>query len=247
MELRPGSGPEHQLGKCVPKDGFHVDESQWDGSDFVHVRKFGPLGCPAALKGGGERFARDCCLQKRAGRIPDPLAKVLGGLENLPEDLGGKHYGEARLGKLEKYLAGAGRDCGLAIGDDLRLFGELEIAEDIHGAFKVGPGFPPIVYVKRPATRHWVWHELLHYRDYKNKGLVDYLTQKPGQSDDFVFRVLSGTKRRWAMLNQAERLDAIAYQVAIMQNSADSALPVMNREERIWYQLCKNARGKFPE
>ncbi len=27
----------------LPKDGFHVDESQWDGSDFVHVREFGPF------------------------------------------------------------------------------------------------------------------------------------------------------------------------------------------------------------
>ena len=27
----------------LPKDGFHVDGSQWDGSDFVHVREFGPF------------------------------------------------------------------------------------------------------------------------------------------------------------------------------------------------------------
>ena len=27
----------------LPADGFHVDERQWDGSDFFHIREFGPF------------------------------------------------------------------------------------------------------------------------------------------------------------------------------------------------------------
>jgi len=27
----------------LPKDGFYVDESQWDGSDFFHVKEYGPF------------------------------------------------------------------------------------------------------------------------------------------------------------------------------------------------------------
>lgn len=180
-------------------------------------------------------------LTGRRARV-DKLGKFFGGLDNLPPDLGGKRYGKARLGKLENYLVAPKRETGMAIADDLRSFGELEIVEDIHGAFQVGPGFPPILYVKQPATRHWVWHELLHYRDYKDKGLLKYLSQTSSQSEDVVFKGLSATKRRWGMLNRAERLDAIGYQVVRMKNSADTALPVMNKEEKAWYEVCKRLR-----
>ena len=109
---------------------------------------------------------------------------------------GGETYGRARLAKLQSYMQRRGV--------------EVRLGRENSFDAKTPSGKPQITLKKNP-TKYEVWHELLHYRQYKKLGRDNYLAQpRPVGPEQYVFDNLM-IPRRWSLLNELERGDAFDY------------------------------------
>ena len=152
-------------------------------------------GAGQGLKGAGYGGVRSA--------NPSVLARTASGR------LGGELYGEAQLAKLEGYLAR--RNVTLVQNAD-----EFLNSQNAGAAFRSFADGAGKFYVRSNATAYDVWHEMVHFRDFRMRvvklgpeaGYNAYAGWGQAAREQSVYEVLNGG-RHWDMLNAQEQAHAI--------------------------------------
>ncbi len=116
---------------------------------------------------------------------------------------GGALYGDAKLAKLENYLAKR----GVTLEKNADAFLD---ARNANGAFRsMGDGTAKM-YLRSNATRYEVLHELSHFNHLRSVGPTAYQAAGRVAKEQFVYNALK-SNRAWSTFAQTERDHAFMY------------------------------------
>ena len=124
--------------------------------------------------------------------------------------LGGQLYDPKKLAQLEGYLGRRG--VTLKVGDEFVPAGKA-------GGFAASPDGSATLFLRSNPTQYEVWHELGHFRHWRQLGAGDYLglqrwsRANPVQDipEQFVFDFLENAPKRWNALTFEQQQHAIRY------------------------------------
>ncbi len=204
----PGPGAPASALAGVMHSGLHA----WYGDDTGAAIRFMtaplPLAAPAeAATGGlwGTWLAEEGTAAARIVPMGQAVSAEVQGAR-----LGGRLYGEGQLVKLESYLGR--RNVTLVRDAD-----EFLAAQGANGLFRANANGTGALYLRSNPTQYEVWHELQHFRDFRNTGFDAYKALQRVGREQSVYDVLSGA-RRWPMLNAAEQDHAFRYILSLDGN-----------------------------
>lgn len=123
---------------------------------------------------------------------------------------GGQLYDPNKLAQLEGYLGRRG--VTLKVGDEFVPAGK-------EGGFGASPDGMATLLLRNNPTQYEVWHELGHFRQWRQLGAAEYLGLQrwsraiPVQDipEQFVFDFLENAPKRWNALTFEQQQHAIRY------------------------------------
>ena len=121
------------------------------------------------------------------------------GTDFMTGRLGGELYDASKLAQPENYLSKRG--VTLRVGDEFLPAGKA-------GGFNAAE---ETLSLRNNPTQYEVWHELSHYRQFKQLGPGAYMNQTRTLKEQFVFDLLENSPRRWNNLNFEQQQHAIEY------------------------------------